>query len=180
MNILKKHSVAIIIVIIIAVVFTFVGISISANRQAKKVENLFYTGIDGETAIQTSLDNIYKEAKVIYSTAEEYLGGEIPKAFRIAYNNMYEAETISEKYDCYQILIAELEALHPYMEDGIDNSYDKIYYATHKENLENVCLMLENSSYNEKVQDYEDNILNRFPVSLVKGILGLEAPEYFA
>lgn len=180
MNVLKKRSVAIIIVIIIAVVFTFVGIRISVKRQAEKVEAMFYSGVDGETAVQTSLDNIFKEAKVIYSTAEEYLGSEIPKPFRIAYNNMYDADTISEKYDCYQKLMAELEVLHPYMEEGVDNSYDKIYYATHKENLENIGLMLDGNSYNEKVQDYEENILNRFPVSLVKGILDLEAPEYFS
>lgn len=180
MNFLKKRYVAIIIVIIIAVVFTFVGIYVSVNRQTKKVEDMFYTGVDGETAIQTNLDNIYKEAKVIYATAEEYLGSEIPKPFRIAYNNMYDADTISEKYDCYQTLLQELEALHPYMEEGVDNSYDKVYYATHKENLENIRLMVENNSYNEKVQDYEENILNSFPVSLFKGILGLEVPEYFA
>ncbi len=180
MKILKKRSVAIIIVLIIAIVFTFIGVDISVNRQAQKIEDMFYTGVKDETALQTNLDNIYKEAKVIYSIAEEYLGSDIPKAFRIAYNDLYEAKSISKKYDCYETLMSELALLYPLMEEGVDNSYDEIYMATHKESLDNLKLMMERSSYNTKVQEFEDTILNSFPINLIKGIMKIDTPEYFA
>lgn len=179
MNFYKKRSIAIIFVIIVAIIFSLIGVRLSVNRQSQKVENIFYTGADGETGIQTYLDNAFKEAKVIYTTATEYLDSEDTKAFRIAYNELYEADTISEKFNCNETLKAELDALLLLMNDENLLNYDKVYLETHVGKMENIQQMIEKSSYNEKVQEFNENVLGSFPINLLKGILGLDAPEYF-
>lgn len=181
MKILKKRYVAIIFVIIVAVVFSIIGIKVSVTRQAEKIEELFYSGIDGQTGIQGYLDNAFKEAKVIHYTVTEYFDDEYTDGLRETYNALFEADTIGEKFECNQAMMAEIESLIPLIETEFDMlDYDQLYLDTHLEKMDNIQKMIETSSYNEKVAEFEQTVLGSFPVNLLKGILGLEAPEYFA
>ena len=117
MKILKKRYVAVIFVIIVAVVFSLIGIKLSVTRQADKIEEMFYTGIDGETSIQVHLDNAFKEAKVIYYAVEQYFDDEYTDGLRDAYNALVEdADTIHEKFEYNQDIMAEIESLIPLIE----------------------------------------------------------------
>ncbi|MBE6949387.1 MAG: hypothetical protein E7456_06030 [Ruminococcaceae bacterium] len=181
MKILKKPFVAIIIVLIVALVFSLVGIKLSVTRQAEKVEELFYTGIDGGTGIDTYLHNAGNEAKVIHYTAIQYFDEEYTDGLRDAYNNLIEAETIEEKFKYNQDMLTEIESLIPLIEMEVNmNSYDSIYLETHMGYMDDIQKMIDRNTYNEKVAEFEEEILGKFPVNLVASLLGLEAPEYFA
>lgn len=181
MKILKKRYIAIIIVIIVAIVFSFIGIKLSVTRQAEKVEEMFYTGVDGETGIQVYLDNAFNEAKVIHYTVIQYFDREYTDGLREAYNALVEAETLAEKYEYYNAILTEVESLIPLIETEYSMlDYDQLYLDTHIENLNNIQQMIDNSSYNEKVAEFEQDVLGIFPVNVLKGILDLEAPEYFS
>ena len=180
MKILKKRYVAIIFVIIVAIVFSLVGIKLSVTRQANKIEEMFYTGVDGETGIQIYLDNAFNEAKVIHYTVIQYFDEEYTDGLRDAYNGLVNAETIAEKFEYNEAILAEIESLVPMIETEYDMlDYDQLYLDTHMKNMDNIQKMIENSSYNKKVAEFEQDVLGSFPVNVLKGILGLEAPEYF-
>lgn len=180
MKLFKKRYIAIACVAIVAVLFSLIGIKLSVTRQADKIESIFISGINGETGIQTYLDNACNEAKVIHYTASAYLDREYTEGLRSAYNSLYEAETISKKHDCFENVISETDSLEALLNASTDISEDdRIYLSTHMENMKNIQRMIETSSYNEQISEFEQKILNVFPVSLLKGILRLEAPEYF-
>jgi hypothetical protein len=163
MKILKKRSTAVVIVVILGVLFTLFGARRSLDRAAKNIESLFYNGVGSETSIQTYLDNEFKEAKVIYSTASRYLDDDTVSGFRAAYNALYNAETINEKYICYRTLKEEFSSLTQSMGSVDLEDSVKDYYSTHVTNMVNIQRMIDSSSYNEKVSEFENTVLKAFP-----------------
>lgn len=180
MKILKKRSTAVAFVIVAAVVCSLAGVKLSVSRLANKTEKTFYDGVDGETGIQIYLDNACNEAKVIYYTASEYLDEEYTDGLRNAYNTLYDAEAISEKHDCFEELVEEAGAVELLLktENSIPED-DRSYLELHLKNMDNIRKMIESGSYNARVADFEQSVLNSFPVNVLKGILKLEAPEPF-
>ena len=179
MNILKKRSTAIIIVVIAAILFTMIGVRRSLDREAKKVQALFYDGVGSETAVQTYLDNEFREAKTVYSIASKYLDDEVTNGFRTAYNDMYNAETVREKYLSYAKLTSELSLITQAIDDSELTRDESKYFTEHVNNMKNIQRMIDSCSYNEKVAEFETKTLGAFPANIFKKIVNPSSPEYF-
>ena len=179
MNFLKKRSTAIVIVVILGLFFTLFGVRRSLDSAARKTEKLFYDGVGTETSVQTYLDNEFKEAKVIYSTASKYLDDDEISGFRAAYNGLYNAETISEKYGFYSSLKDELNAVTEAMKGAEMEDAVKDYYNTHVRNMKNIQQMIDSSTYNVKVAEFEKTVLKVFPANILKKIVHPYIPQYF-
>jgi hypothetical protein len=179
MTFLKKRSTAIIIVVIVGVVFTLLGARLSLDRQAAKVEAVFYDGAGGETAVNTYLDNLFKEAKTVYTVAANYMDDDSTAGFRAAYNDLYNATGISKKYDCYARLMSELNGIAA----GLDRSeitLEELQYAdSHINNMRNISRMIDSSDYNVRVAEFEKATLGAFPANVLKLIVRPHTPEYF-
>jgi len=176
---LKKRSTAVIIVVIAGILFTLYGARRSLNREAAKVERLFYEGIDGETAPDTYLDNLFREAKTVYSVASKYLPDGDTAQFRESYNGLQDADTISGKYDEYKSLMYALDDLTEPLGKADVTDAERKYLDEHVQNMLNISRMLESSPYNASVDEFERKTLGAFPANVLRLIVRPNLPARF-
>ncbi len=181
MKLFKKRSFAVLILVVVIILSSVLGINRSLASLAGDIEDMFYEGVDGETPINTYLENCINAVKMITIIADGYpelkpLRDELYDA----YNDLYAANTISAKFAANREMQRAFSALYNVLielDTLSNNNYeDALSYADTVYNTQDKILR---SSYNSEVDRYED-ILSSFPLSLLEPLIFVDAPERFA
>ena len=172
MGILKKRAVATVIAVICSLASLFGGVSMSLNRQCKKVENGFYDGVvyDGyrHPSIADQLSDRCDASLGLISVLDDSIDAEL----KAARDELMDAETISEKCTANDKLQKAYEKVKPKIGDS---KAEKAYIST----MDATQKLIEESGYNDSVCLYEKNVLNAFPISLLKNLVNAKRPEGF-
>ncbi|NMA37066.1 MAG: hypothetical protein GX942_02035 [Papillibacter sp.] len=183
----KKSRTALIAVIAVLVIFlaVFIGVNKSLGGKMKEVSKAFTEGLEADYGI-----SIYDHIKVRIDTS----------------NNM---QTIAAKYEdvmseyrtlrftrneLYDLLLEgkDLGAIHDANErltEAFDNVYVKLaplvtpkelgYVEEYKSTMDNAQRKIEENSYNANVKKLYDEVLNKFPASILKHLCWTKPPQYF-
>ena len=163
-------------VLVLAVIFaTVLGVNRSLASLSSDIEDMFYNGVDGETPIETYIENRINASKMIVLIADNYpelkpLRDELYDA----YNNLYEADGIGAKYSANERLQAAFEALYEALIET-----DTLSTRHYADTINNTLDKIRRSSYNDKVDEYE-TVVSSLPVSLFRLVIFADVPERFA
>lgn len=181
MDFLKKRSIAFTVFIIVIVLATVFGVNRSLSSLAGNIEDLFYNGVGGETPINTYLANRINAAKMVTIIADSYpeLKQSRDRLYN-AYNDLYEAETISEKFSANEEMQEAFTELYSALIES-DTISSKHYedISSYADTINNTQDKIGRSSYNSKVDEY-DKILSSFPVLLFRFVIFSDTPERFS
>lgn len=181
MNILKKRSTAFIILAIVFIVFSILGANRSLASLSNTIENMFYEGVNGETPINTYLENRINAAKMITIVADNYPELKPQRdALYDSYNNLYSANTIGEKFSVNKKLqddFSELYSSFINLDIITDKHYEDIL--SYASTINNTQDKIARSSYNNEVDKF-DSIISSFPILLLKPLIFVNAPEHFS
>ena len=186
MKFLKNRGAAAAISIVLMVVSLFIGVHKSAQNASDKIEKLFYDGTNsaGSENTVSIYDQLTKRADAalgIVTIASNYDSvSEAAEEVRNARNSLLDAESISDMFVKNQSLersTQQLVTLYRQLElderdsDGLDKYCQR---------FDGAQTLIEQNTYNDKVTEFNKSVLNAFPLSVLKGIAGVEAPEKFS
>ena len=181
MEVLKKRSTATVICVVVCVLSLLLGIHLSVNRQLGKLEDAFYNGVYSKDAgytlpaIQMQLDERYNAAIGIISLIPSELAGNL----RDACDWLLEAETLSEKYEANEALQAAYENVLQNVDASMFDERTLGGFNDYCSTMDNSQRLIETSGYNEAAEEFEDEILGSFPLSILKYPAFAGRPEYF-
>jgi len=186
MKVLKNDKYARLITIAVVIMATIFGVHKSVNKEARKIEAQFYSGVYVEDekytqpSIAAQLERRTNTALGIVTVAGNYdEAAGAAKELDEKRIQLMEAESITDKYLANTELqksyeqIRELLAgssLSPRDEEGLNT-----YYST----MDGAQGIISNSYYNLTVSRFTNGILGAFPVNILKYISFVRYPEYF-
>lgn len=183
----KKSRTAVIAVIAVLVIFlaVFIGVNKSLGGKMKEASDAFTEGLEADYGI-----SIYNHIKVRIDTS----------------SNM---QTIAAKYEAvlsdYQALRSARNDLYDLLLDGKDlgsihdsnerltEAFDTVYIKLtplltpkelgfaqeYKSTMDNAQRKIGENSYNANVKKLYDEVLNKFPASILKHLCWTKPPQYF-
>jgi len=187
MEFFKTRKAASAVLAAVILVFTLVGMHLSLARLSKKTTAMFYDGVylksEGYTSasIETHLEKRLDASLGLVTVAANYpaLAAETD-ALRTARSALSSAGTISAKYAANTQLETAWKTLWSAMDGAGLSDSDKSNAADYAKTLNSAQNAIAANQYNSKVSEYETDVLGRFPVSAVKGLVAPVPPEYFA
>ncbi len=181
MTFFKTRRGAVCVLVLVVIFATVLGVNRSLASLSSDIEDMFYNGVDGETPIETYIENRINASKMIVLIADNYpelkpLRDELYDA----YNNLYEADGIGAKYSANERLQAAFEALYEALIET-DTLSTRHYEdaSSYADTINNTLDKIRRSSYNDKVDEYE-TVVSSLPVSLFRLVIFADAPERFA
>ena len=172
MNFFKNRAVATLIAVLCSLASLFVGVDKSLDRQCKIVEQGFYDGVEYDGYIHPSINDQLSERCDAVLGLISMLDDDISIELKDARNQLLDAETISEKCTANEALQRAYERIKPII--GESNA-EKAYVSA----MDGSQQLIKDSGYNDSVCLYEKNVLNAFPISLLKNIVNAKRPEGF-
>ena len=186
MTILKNRKFALLLSIVLMAVVLLLAVHVSGSRAARKVEALFYSGTNsaGSTntvAIDDQLSVRADAAMGMVSVAVNYPELEqSAQTLRQARNDLLDASTIGEKYTANEALTSAAQKLTDEARSAGLSQRDADGFDGYVQRLSGAQTVIEQNTYNEKVQQFTDKVLDKFPLSVLKGIASVKSPEEFA
>lgn len=185
MSIFKKRGTAIAITAALVVLAVLFGVNRSIKKEAEKVESLFYSGVYSEAkgytlpSIDSQLTSRLNASTHLVNLARQHdeLSAEA-KALSEARTQLINAETISEKFAANEALesayLALVEKLEGYISEAdLSNLNDDVSA------LSNAQRVINESNYNDKVSEFETEVMGAFPMSILKIFVTADLPERF-
>lgn len=185
MALLKNRKFAFPVCIVLMLAVLLIAVHVSGGRAAKKVETLFYEGTNsaGSTntvAIDDQLTVRADAATGLITVAANYpLLSDDAQALREAKNALLDAKTIPEKYNANEALTAAAETLIAHAASAGLSDRDREGFDGYVQRLQGAQGVIDQNTYNEKVVEFNNGVLNKFPLSILKGITGVKAPAFF-
>lgn len=186
MKVLKNEKYARLITIAVVILATIFGVHKSVNREARKIEDQFYSGVYVEDenytqpSIAAQLERRTNTALGIVTVSEKYdEAASAAKELDTKRQQLMEAESITDKYLANTELQSAYEQLREVLEgcslsqrdkDGLDK-----YYST----MDGAQGIVSSSYYNMSVSRFINGTLGAFPVNILKYVSFVHYPEYF-
>jgi hypothetical protein len=186
MNFFKNRGVAAAISALLMIVSLLIGVHKSAQGASDKIENLFYqgtnsTGSDNTVAIYDQLERRADAALGIATIADNYDGlSDASQEVRQNRQELISCQSISDLFVINQALERSTQQLVELCNAQQLNERDKSGLETYLQRFEGAQTLIEQNSYNEKVSEFKSDVLNKFPLSALKAIAGVKAPEMFS
>ena len=156
----------------------------SVKKQASKVTEKYYTGVDGSGyGISGDLDKIDEFCGNLITVANRYgqAFSNETQALTRAREQLASAETASEAAAAQQEAASEAQGLSLAMEgSGLLSEKDEEYRSELYSSIVSRCTIIshEAKKYNELVRKYNSSVLGSFPGSLFKNSVGGALSEY--
>ncbi len=182
-KLLSDRRVAAAVLALVVLIFTPLGAKMSLQRAAEKVEEQFFTGVDGRGAIADYLSDSANAALGLVTVGAGYddAAGETGdlRAARSALLDVMDGRDVSQYAEANLRLVQSFRALRdvllavPLTEE--DTRSLELYVST----FEGAQGAVNRAGYNEAVEDFTENTLGEFPAGLLGGLLGVDPPEKF-
>ncbi len=173
----KARRAAAVVLLAVIVIFTIAGLNRSVSHQAKKTAALF----DADFGIAEQLGERMNAARGLAALAAEdsAVSGEY-EALRTAYNSLYDASSVHDKYTANTALETAWQSLYTAMNgSGMDSETQRKadYYA---DILTNAQRCIENDGYNAAVAQFQTSVMQTPVTRLLHALIFTELPEAFA
>ena len=186
MNFLKSRWTAAAVLAAVVLIFTPLGAKRSLEKAVADAEDAFYTGAyieDGDYtagSIDSYLESRINAALGLVTVGRNYPAlSEATDALADARTELLEAESITDKYLANEALEAAWTELYSELSvagaDETDISNADEYAAL----LEGAQGAINMSGYNESVDRFNEEVLDRFPAELIASVFSIEPPESF-
>ena len=127
-------------------------------------------------SIQQQIGIMIGQASNMLVVSERYLeeDHELVQSFRLARNNLANAETPKEKYYFKTDLLEEIYRMNSFKDELGMSEADNQYFIEILENIESSRRIIRNNKYNIIAADFNDQ-LRRFPANIISFVRGVEA-----
>lgn len=183
---LKNRKIAVIISVAVIIVSVLIGVNKSVYAQIKKLNDSFENGvyISSEDYTQPGIGRQLAKrtdaALGLVTLASEF--GDMAQEqsdLRSAREALMSAGTIQEKFLCNEALEEAYKHIvlafsYETLDEKQQNAYDS-YTST----MDGAQSLITSSSYNRTVAEFENEVLNAFPVNILHFNFITGTPEYF-
>ena len=186
MKFLKKRSVALVIAVIVMAATLLIGVHKSATSAINKIEDLFYKGTnsvgsDNTVAIYDQLEKRAQASLGIVTIASNYdTLTQYAQEVKNNRNALLECDSISKMFILNQELEKSTQKFISMCQQTQLSQRDSEGIETYSQQFNGAQTLIEQNSYNEKVSEFNETVLNKFPLSMLKLIVGVDAPEKFS
>ena len=173
-QLLKNRNVAIVITVIVIVLSILGGSHRSLLAAAYSAERHF-------DDIQRDLDNRIGLASNLQVVAERYLyiGEDALVELDTAITNLRDAQTANEKAIANQQMTAATERMDIVLQNENLSVPDERYRIQIRTDLASYNQIIGHSKYNEKVDQYNAEVLGKFPANILAQLTGVPKLESF-
>lgn len=187
MELFKNRKVAAGILALVIILFTILGINRSLWSLSSSIEDLFYDGIYNSDdrynapSISSQLDKRINAAMGLITVGNHYEAlASQTEALRSARIELLDAKTLPAKYAANEKMENTYpELLHALASYSGLSSEDKAAVESYASTLSGAQAVIENSSYNEKVQEYYNETIRAFPLNILNPLVFVDGPDYF-
>lgn len=190
MSILKSRKTAGLVLALVILIATPLGSKRSLNSAARDIENMFYNGVYIEAENYTSgaiadyLQDASKAALGLVTVGANYDSlTEETASLRMAREvlvDLLDFGAISHKYEANQQVIKAWDTLYSALQNTELSDYDKESVEEYASLFEGAQGAIQMNRYNDAVDNFEADVLYRFPAVIIAGFLGVDAPERFS
>ena len=185
MNGLKDYKIAAAITAVVVLLSMFLGVFRSVSKEARKVEKMFYEGVDGSGyGIEGDLQDRLDCAEIILKLAHKYQTSkwacdEVDDAIM----DFREEPDASPRRKCSldRSLQSALLSLTLELEDAMPSEQDMMYLQEYLAMFESCGLTIdrEAAKYNAEVRRYQENVCSTLPVRLVSWLIPMPELEAY-
>ena len=184
----KKSRTALIAVIAVLVIFlaVFIGVNKSLGGKMKAAADAFTEGLDADygISIYDHLDIRAKNSNNMQTIAAKYEDVLTEyQALRFARNDLYDKMTkggsLRDIYIANEKLTESFDAVYVKLVPLVTPK-ELGFVEEYKSNMDNAQREIEENSYNANVEKLYDEVLNKFPASILKYLCWTKPPQYFA
>lgn len=179
---LKERNVAIVITVIVMILSTGFGAHRSLEGKARYAERVFYNGIfKTDSCIQDELDTRAGLASNLLIVASRYLDEDDEAVERLAEAReaLVEADSIGEKYIANEELTQAADNLSEVLSAFNLTENDRRYQRGIIVDMESSNQIIGHDDYNTLANEYNRNVLGKFPANILKEIVGVDELETF-
>ena len=187
MKLFQNKIIAMVIMVVMIASGTLIGSHNSLSKLANKVEDIFYSGVNGDgLSIQSDLDKRSDLARNLITVSSPYLpqDSEELKAVSSARDQLKNAISIHDKYDANKALDEAVFNLYSSLEkegitakDELINNYSKNPTRIYTD-FRSFGDTITHDKYNEYAKEF-NSILNGFPANILSKITLVKPLELF-
>lgn len=173
-QLLKNRNVAIVITVVVILLSILGGSHRSLLAAAHSAERYF-------DDIQRDLDTRIGLASNLQVVAERYLlpNDDALEELDTAIDTLRNAQTANEKAKANQNLTAATERMDLALQHELLSATDERYRQQLRTDLASYNQIISHSRYNEKVDNYNTNVLGKFPANVLAKLTGVPPLESF-
>lgn len=181
MNFFKNPLVAVLLAVIVVAGSTLVNTDVKLGEACQAAEDAFYTNDGSAKSIYSRLDARLDAANGLWTIIQNYNNSEAIdlSAARGTLLSARENRDISDMFAANKALQSAfdsaLASLGKYSLDSGEKEAVESYATT----FAGAQKMIDESKYNENVLEFQRGVLDKFPASVLKGIVGIDEPELF-
>ncbi len=183
-KLLSDRRVAAAVLLLVVLVFTPLGAGRSLKHAVQKVEEQFFTGVDGRGAIADYLSDSANAALGLVTVGAKYGDaaeetGEL-RADRSFLLDAMEGRDVSAYAEANALVVRSFAALKEKLlslELSERDAADVDYYVSQFEGAQGAVA---HAGYNEAVEEFVADTYERFPASLIASALGIDPPRSFS
>lgn len=182
-RLLSDRRFAAAVLLLVVLVFTPLGARVSLKRAVQKVEEQFFTGVDGRGAIADYLSDSANAALGLVTVGAKYdAAGETGalRADRSSLLDAMEGRDVSAYAGANALVVRSFAALKEKLlslELSERDAADVDYYASQFEGAQGAVA---HAGYNEAAAEFVADTYERFPASLIASALGVDPPRSFS
>ena len=186
MKLIKNSKVAAVICLVVIVLSVALGSRRSLQKACDRVEQSFYTGVEADGYLHKSVASQLKmrmnNANGALSLTGDYAPTETENARQIRQDLYSALEYQSSPSYLFQLngqLTEAMQRLDKAMAGAELPESDQKAYEKYYSDFNAAMDVIEDSGYNEAVQDFNTQVLQRFPANIIQSS-GVQAPGLFA
>ena len=180
MKFLKSYTGAMVVMVVVIALSVLLGSHRSLTAARSQVEELFYTGADGSgQSIATDLEQRRAVAANLESVALRYLTEADTADVHNARQELERADSPREMYQWDQALGQAADVLMEKLEGCALTEKDAAYLAGFRADLAAKADTMARDPYNERVDQFNREVLGRFPANLLGQLTCVREAEAF-
>lgn len=177
---LVNTRLAAVILVAVVLVLTPIGARSSLRRAVSRVERQFYTGVAPYGAIADYLEDTKNAVRGILSVASNYDAvSREAEALRESRIRLEDASGISESFSANADVAAGFDELRQALGRQTLTDADAESLEYYGQLFDGSQGAIRQAGYNEAVYDFNENVYNTFPASLIGSALGVDPAESF-
>lgn len=171
------------VLVFVILVFTPIGGRLSLGRSVDRVENKFFTGVDGRGAVAEYIGDAENAATGLISLGDKYeAAGEATGELRFdksVLNDVMEGRDISEYSSANAMVVSSFGALRDALMSLQLSEQDAADLEMYSNQFANAQGAIPHSGYNEAAEEFTRGTYNRFPAKLIGSLMGVDPPRTF-
>jgi len=183
MKLLKNRKIAVSITVAVIVLATLFGVHKSVMKEARRVEAMFYDGVEHEflePSINAQLEKMLGYILGVETVSQNYpeLDAET-KQLQSSRHEYMDAKSIAEKGNANDKMMSAYDAFCKKAGTLELSERDRTGIESYDFEIKAAQSLIEKSGYNSEVMNYIDNVAAAFPVGILKHFAFVKDPQLF-